>query len=538
MTPTQPALSIDFYKADHRSQYQPRTELVYSNFTPRSAKLFNASRYFDGKVVVFGLQIFIKDYLIREWNEQFFNQPINVVVPRYKRFMDSTLGPDAISVDHIEALHALGYLPILIRALPEGTRSPIGVPVLTIENTLPEFFWLTNYLESVMSSEIWKPMTYATIAYEYRRTFEHYADTTGASKDFIPFQLHDFSFRGASCREESLKSGIGFLTSSYGTDSCLSIIGAETWYNADITKELVGTSVPATEHSCMCSNIAFIKEQLFYNGEWEFATKTGSAKLTIEDLQYDETHTDLQRLAEIAYIWYLVTELYPTGIVSIVSDSYDFWYLMEYGIQVLKPAIEARQPNALGLAKVVFRPDSGNPVDIICGTKFSEVLVEQKGAMECLYDVFGYTTNEQGYKHLNPKVGLIYGDSITLDRQEIILRNLAEKKYATDCIVLGVGSYSLCMNSRDTLGFAMKATYTEINGQGYAIYKDPKTGDGTKTSAKGLLVVENTLFGPTLIDQATKHTINKPSNLLQPTFQDGILLRETSLSEIRALLHP
>ena len=158
MTPTQPALSIDFYKADHRSQYQPRTELVYSNFTPRSAKLFNASRYFDGKVVVFGLQIFIKDYLIREWNEQFFNQPMNVVVPRYKRFMDSTLGPDAISVDHIEALHALGYLPNLIRALPKGTRSPIGVPVLTIENTVPEFFWLTNYLESVMSSEIWKPI--------------------------------------------------------------------------------------------------------------------------------------------------------------------------------------------------------------------------------------------------------------------------------------------------------------------------------------------------------------------------------------------
>ena len=158
--------------------------------------------------------------------------------------------------------------------------------------------------------------------------------------------------------------------------------------------------------------------------------------------------------------------------------------------------------------------------------------------MNCLYKVFGWTTNKDGYRHLNPKVGLIYGDSITLERQEAILRRLAENKCATDCIVLGAGSYSLCMNSRDTLGFAMKATYTEINGQGYEIYKEPKTGDGTKTSAKGLLVVENTLFGPALFDQSNKYSINKPSNLLQPTFQDGILLRETSLSEIRALLHP
>lgn len=209
---------------------------------------------------------------------------------------------------------------------------------------------------------------------------------------------------------------------------------------------------------------------------------------------------------------------------------------MEYGIQVLKPAIEARQPNALGLAKVVFRPDSGNPVDIICGSAYSEVTVEQR--VRWNVSDTADTTNEQGYKHLNPKVGLIYGDSITLDRQEAILRNLAEKKYATDCIVLGVGSYSLCMNSRDTLGFAMKATYTEINGQGYEVYKEPKTGDGTKTSAKGLLVVENTLFGPAYLINHLDTRSNKPSNLLQPAFQDGKLLRETSLSEIRALLHP
>ena len=534
VNPSLAPLSIDFYKADHRSQYNPATQLIYSNFTPRSARLFKGSSLYDNKVVVFGIQMFIIDYLQNEWDDTFFDVPRATAIAHYKRFMDNTLGVDTVSVDHIADLYDLGYLPICIKALEEGTRCPIGVPILTIENTLPEFFWLTNYLESVLSAELWKPMTYATIAYEYRRVFERYADLTGASKELIPFQLHDFSFRGASCREESMKSGIGFLTSSYGTDSCLSIVGAETWYNADITKELVGTSVPATEHSVMTTNIAYIKEQLDVNGLWEFDGK----RLDITDLQFDETHTDTQRLAEIAYIWYLITEVYPTGIVSIVADSFDFWYMMEFGIKVLKPIIEARQPNALGLAKVVFRPDSGNPIDIICGTGGLLQTPEAKGAIECLYDVFGSTTNSLGFKHLNPRVGLIYGDSITIERQEQILAKLAAKRYATDCIVLGVGSYSLCMNSRDTLGFAMKATYTAINDVPYNIYKDPATDAGTKRSAKGLLAVIENNGELQLIQECSLSDESYQDSLLTPVYIDGCLERQTSLSAIRAKLHP
>lgn len=523
------ALSIDFYKADHRRQYNPNSNYIYSNFTPRSDRLFSGSKYYDHRVVAFGIQMFIKDYLIDEWNASFFNLPHDEVVATYKRFMDHTLGINTIPVDHISELHKLGYLPLTIKAIDEGSRVNIGVPVYTIINTEPRFFWLTNYIESVMSSECWKPMTYATIAYEYRRTFEHYANITGASKDLIPFQIHDFSFRGASNRQESMKCGIGFLLSSYGTDSCLSIVGAEQWYNADITKELVGTSVPATEHSVMTSNIIFIKDQLDTLGYYEF----GSTRLTIEDLQFDAAHTDSQRLAEIAYVWYLVTDLYPTGIISIVADSFDFWYMMEFGIRVLKPIIEARQPNTLGLSKVVFRPDSGNPTDIICGTP-SDSIVETKGAIECLYDVFGYTTNSLGYKHLNPRVGLIYGDSITLQRQETILSKLAAKKFATDCIVLGVGSYSLCMNSRDTLGFAMKATWTSIDNRPYDIYKDPKTGDGTKKSARGLLQVSKLFDDYVLHDECD--TSDHKLGELQPVFVNGKLVKETSLSEIRLRL--
>ena len=579
------ALAVDYYKPSHRTMYAQGTEVIYSSFTPRSFSRFKATSRFDNKMTHIGTQLVIKDYLIDEWNESFFNQPLQSVLDAYSRHMKFTLGQAAAETEHIEALHNLGYLPICIKTLPEGSRVPAKVPVFTIVNTLPDFFWLTNYLESVISAESWKIATVATTAYEFRRGFEYWADITGASKDFIQFQGHDFSFRGMSGRHDAMRSCIGHLSCFTGTDTALAVVGAEKWYNANIESELVGTSVPATEHSVMTQMIAHIKQSLDDKGEWY----SGTCWYDIEGLQFDQSHTNTQRLAELAYIIYLITELYPTGVISIVADSFDFWYLMEFGLTVLKPYIESRKPCALGLNKVVFRPDSGNPVDIICGYKVytdlntivstyeheydqgqdSEVVyckydkyyqgrfsvdsdntyelieeddfdveiteAEAKGAMQCLYEVFGSTTNEAGYETLSPYVGLIYGDSITLDRQEAILSKLAAKKYATDCIVLGVGSYEYGMKSRDTLGFAMKATYSEINGSPINIYKDPKTDDGTKKSAKGLLAVVSDEQGNfTLKDECSKGT--ESLGCLQPVFKDGKLLQETSLAEIRSRL--
>ena len=156
-----------------------------------------------------------------------------------------------------------------------------------------------------------------------------------------------------------------------------------------------------------------------------------------------------RELAELISIANLIKNEYPTGIVSVVSDTFDFWAVMEKLLPILKPIIESRKPNSLGLCKVVFRPDSGNPVDIICGKKdgypsqeeyeFAVDSVEFKGAIECLWGIFGGTTNAKGYRVLNPKVGLIYGDSITLERQDTILRKLAAKKFASSNIVLGIG---------------------------------------------------------------------------------------------------
>ena len=493
-----PLLAIDFYKADHRRQYPQGTTKVYSNFTPRSNILYRGDM---DKVVVFGLQMFIKDFLIKSWNEGFFQRDRDEVVNEYQTFMDCTLGQGAIPVEHIVELHDLGYLPIEIKALDEGELCPMKVPVLTITNTDDRFFWLVNYLETVMSTELWKPMTNATIAYEYRQVLEEFADKTGASKEVIIFQGHDFSARGLSNREDGYKSGVAHLTSFAGTDTVLAIQGAKDFYNADYTKELVGTSVPATEHSVMC-----------------MGTKE----------------------AEIETFRRLIIELYPTGIVSIVSDTWNLWkVLTEYTVE-LKEEILNRQPNAIGLSKVVFRPDSSDPAHIICGNPYmSEGTPEFLGAVEILWNIFGGTTNEKGYKTLNQKVGLIYGDSITLERQREILQRLADKGFASDNIVFGIGSYTYQYNTRDTFGFAMKATYGVVNGEARNIFKDPITDSGTKKSAKGLLFVKRDEPDGDyyLIDEVSEAREQSENNNLKPVFRNGKLLRETSLSEIRQKLH-
>lgn len=483
-----PLTAIDFYKADHRPQYPKGTQLVYSNFTPRSDRLF---KWEDkcGKVVFFGLQGIIKAFLQDFWTKEFFRMPKRGVIEYYKKRMDTSLGENAITMEHVEALHDLGYLPIRIRALREGTLVPIGVPMFTIINTHPDYFWLTNYLESILSNLIWGPCTSATIAYEYRRLLDKFAEKTGGSKDFVDFQAHDFSFRGLMGPDAAASVGAGHLTSFKGTDTVMAIDFMEDYYNIDATKEMIGGSVPATEHSVMCAG------------------------------GHEDEYGTLKRL---------ICDLYPSGIISIVSDTWDFWKVLTYYANILKGDIMRRD------GKVVFRPDSGDPVDIICGTVVTpdsrySLTPEEKGAVQCLWDIFGGTVNEKGFKQLDPHVGLIYGDSITLDRAKKILERLEKMGFASDNIVFGVGSFTYQYNTRDTFGFAMKATWCMINNEGAAMFKDPVTDSGTKKSAKGLLRVNSdlTLEQEVSIDQ-------EAGGLLLPVFQDGELISEQTLTEIRA----
>lgn len=487
-----PLNCADFYKAGHRQQYPEGTELVVSNFTPRSGKHGNTED--KAGIIFFGLQYFIKDFLIETWAKGFFNLPKENVVSWYKKRMDTSLGQDSIPVDHIEALHDLGYLPIELKAVPEGTYVPMGMPCLTIENTKSEFFWLTNYLETVLSAYVWLPCTSATTARGYKKLFLEYAEETGSSKEFCDFQGHDFSFRGMSSLQSAVVSGAGHLLSFKGTDTIPSIDFLERYYGADCTKELIGASVPATEHSVMCM---------------------GGEESEIETFRR------------------LITKVYPKDIVSIVSDTWDFWKVIGEYTVTLKDQIMARK------GKVVFRPDSGNPADIICGDPMAAPgSIENKGAIEALWDVFGGTTTSVGYKLLDEHVGLIYGDSITYEIAKDILSRLKVKGFASGNVVFGIGSFTYQYVTRDTWGWAMKATYGVVNGQSRNIFKKPKTDNGSKNSAKGLLSVVQLAgdCGLELRQEVSLEEFNSPANLLQPVFRDGKILREVKLAEIRERL--
>lgn len=478
-----PLTQIDYYKADHRRQYPEGTSLVYSNLTPRNSRVEGVN-----EIVFFGLQYFLKDYLIRQWNEGFFNKPKAEVIAQYRRRMDTSLGKDAIAMEHIEALHDLGYLPLKIKALSEGTVVPMRIPVLTMVNTHPEFFWLTNYLETIISAVLWKPCTSATTALQYRKKFDEYVEKTGGIQELVGWQGHDFSFRGMSGLEDAVMSGAGHLLSFTGTDTVAAIDFLELFYNANAENELIGGSVPATEHSVMC-----------------MGTENG----------------------EIDTFKRLINEVYPNGIVSIVADTWDFWQVITEFLPTLKSDIMKRE------GKVVIRPDSGDPVKIICGDpEATPHSPAHKGAIQCLWEVFGGIITEKGFKQLDSHIGLIYGDSITLARQQAILSGLAQKGFASTNVVLGIGSFTYEYVTRDTFGFAMKATYGIVNGEPRAIFKSPKTDNGMKKSAKGLLQVYRDENGVLCLnDDCTPE--EEENSLLETVFLDGKLIKDQSLAEIR-----
>lgn len=482
---TSPILLKDGYKVGHKFQYPEGTTLVYSNLTPRKSRSSEVD-----EIVFFGLQYFIKEYLIHQFDEHFFQRPKAEVLKEYARRMDNYLGKDSITYKHIGDLHDLGYLPLEIKAIPEGELVPMKVPIFTIKNTLPEFFWLTNMLETVLSAILWKPCTSATTAFEYVRNFTRYAhETVGSDLSFVPWQGHDFSFRGMSGIEDAVMSGAAHLLSFTGTDTIPAIDFLEQYYNADCEKELIGGSVPATEHSVMCMGT-----------------------------QGDEIGT-FERL---------ISKVYPAGIVSIVSDTWDFWQVITDFLPRLKSQILARD------GKVVIRPDSGDPVKIIVGDPAAPVgSPEYKGAIECMWETFGGVITDKGYKLLDSHIGLIYGDSITVERQIAILEGLRLKGFASYNVVLGIGSYTYEYVTRDTFGFAMKATYGEVNGVGRDIFKSPKTDDGTKKSAKGLMqVYRDPATGRlALKDQCT--WAEEGQGELKTVFKDGKLVVDWTLKEIR-----
>lgn len=556
---TSPTINnIDVYKADHASQYPKGTTRVFSNWTGRKSRIEGIDY-----TVHFGLQYLIQRYLIKEMNETFFEVPKEQAIRKYKRRLDGM----GIVIDYSrwEALHDLGYLPLEIWSLPEGTRVSIRVPSYVMWNTHDDFYWVTNYFETLASCVVWLPTTSATQADHLRGILEEAMAEAGGPEEFVDWQGHDFSMRGMAGPEAAAMSGAGHLLSFTGTDTIPAIDFLEDYYGADCEQELVGGSVPATEHSVMCS---------------------GS-----QDGEFDTFKT-------------LITETYPTGMVSIVSDTWDFWQVIDDFLPRLKDDIMARD------GKVVIRPDSGDPVEIICGkeyrtysdltqaigceeasmyqeaeddcegshscgldsytrvcrvgdkfyritaefeynrwdktyyyvdnyrTREDRVRVEEitpdspfTGAWERLWQTFGGTVNKAGFKVLDPHIGLIYGDSITRERAREISRRLIAKGFCP-LQVLGIGSFTYQYVTRDTFGFAMKATYVEINGEGRAIFKDPKTDSGEKKSAKGLLAVYRNEEGELYLkEEATWEEVMNCE--FDCVFSDGTHFNPQTLTSIR-----
>jgi nicotinamide phosphoribosyltransferase len=484
----------DSYKLSHWIQYPKDVAHVYSNLTPRRGTYCRTDRF-----VFFGLQAFLRK-LETTFARDFFSVTREEAVEDFRMFYHDFFGEDPTSaqIGCVENLHSVGYLPLVFKALPEGTVVRHGIPVLTVMNTDPRLPWLTNFIESWMSAEVWGPCTSATTAFNYRCTFDRYASET-SEQDFMPeFQGHDFSFRGMFGLEASSMSSAAHLLSFKGTDSLharnwiIQNYDANCYFNMCDWNPGLGTSVPATEHSVMSAGGEDSEEETFSR----------------------------------------LLELYPTGILSVVSDTWDFWGVVTGILPRLKEKIMARD------GKLVIRPDSSpkTPVEILVGdAEAASGTPEHMGLIECLYATFGGTVNSKGYKQLDSHVGAIYGDSITLDYQDAILEGLMRKGFSSTNVVLGIGSYTYQHVTRDTHGIAVKATAVILrDGTARPIFKAPKTDMGMKKSLRGFLSVVNTAAGFDVIELGTPEPA--PGDCLQTVWENGQTLRTQTFDEVRGVL--
>lgn len=484
-----PLLLCDFYKTVHSEQYPKGITKLVSYFTPRMTRIKE-----EDKLIMFGLQSFIKQYLIEYFDDNFFKKSKDEVLNEFNRILKYTLGEGTYKDEKISDLHTLGYLPLEIKAVKEGTRVPIKVPMIEISNTHDDFAWLVNSIETLMSCSLWHPMISANVGYRYRKLVNKYYEISVDDDVKRARALGDFSMRGQESLESAVRSSAGFCLSFLNTATVPTIPFLETYYNCDCTKEEVAFGAISTEHSVMCSNMSV-------DGN------------------------------EIDMVKRLLTDIYPNNSFSMVSDSYDYWSFVDDILPKCKKEILEHN------GTLFIRGDSGDPVEVVTETVFH------------LWDIFGGHVNKKGYKVLDNHVKAIYGDSITLQRAEKIFKTLIEKGFACDNVSLGVGSYSMqCSEdndglnpyTRDTFGIAVKATYGEIGDRPLMIFKDPKTDTGNfKKSQRGLCRVftneENKVIYEDGFDKATFP--HEKENLLKTVFVNGKMVKEYTLKEVRNNLH-
>ena len=589
-----PLLLIDFYKSTHHEQYPKGLTKMVSYYTPRMSRLKDVDT-----ITFFGLQAFIKEYLIDGFDTMFFNRSEDEVVAEYERILDYTLGKGAYESQKIRDLHRLGYLPLEISAVPEGMRTKVGVPQIEITNTHPDFVWLVNTIETMLSCTMWHTQISAEVGYRYRQIVNKWVERTCDPTVNPRKMLGDFSMRGQHSVESAIKSSAAWTLSFDNTATVPAIMWLEDNYNCDVTKDSVAFGAISTEHSVMCSNFSI-------DGD------------------------------EITHIKRLLTEIYPNHSFSMVSDSYDYWRLVTELLPQCKNEIMAHN------GTLSIRGDSGNPVEVLagkdiyyiglseanenlfaegydgytldwladwcrdsevegdydqyfywkdvyykvkiccewtnergawtdrkyyyvddydCSWEVVEPNAELLGTVWALDQIVGHTVNSKGYKVLDSHLKAIYGDSIIPDYANEVYRRLEAQGYAANNVVMGVGSMSMMAlvgqdedtgklvfagehngtncgpYTRDTFGIAVKATYAEDeNGNPINIFKQPKA-ISWKKSQKGCCIV-----APDGMSYTDEHTwnevINAKDNLLEQVFYNGRLAWETNLAQVRRNMYP
>jgi nicotinamide phosphoribosyltransferase len=451
-------LNTDSYKVSMFKQYPAGTTGVYSYIESRGGR-------YD-RTVFFGLQAFIKEYLLCPITQADIDIADEILTAHGEPF-------NRAGWQYILDTHR-GYLPVVIRAVPEGTVVPVRNVLATIENTDPECFWLTTWLETALLRAVWYGTTVATQSWTIKQVILDFLERTG-DPSTIDFKLHDFGARGVSSLESAGIGGAAHLVNFMGTDTISGVLFAREYYNAGIA----GFSIPAAEHSTITS--------------WGRAGEV------------DAYRNILNNFAK------------PGSIVAIVSDSYDIYNAAEnlWGGELRQQVIDSG-------ATVVIRPDSGDPVEV------------NRKLIEILGSKFGYTTNAKGFKVLN-NVRLIQGDGINELTVRSILGAFMAMGWSADNIAFGMGGALLQIVDRDTQRFAMKCSAAEVNGKWIDVVKDPVTDSGKKSKAGRVTLWTNgTGEYVSSVDEPKQWADKGWTKALVPVFWDGKLEKEYSFEEVRA----
>ena len=580
-----PLLMIDFYKATHADQYPKDIKKIYSPGTPRLSRLNDVK-----ELVYFGGQGFCKEVLIKAFNENFFNRPEDEVAAEYERVMKYTLGPGTYKTERICALHRLGYLPIEVFTIPEGMSTAIGVPQSVFVNTHPDFAWLTNTLETCYSAFIWHIQVSAEVGRRYRKVVEKWVEKTCGSDVRAARMIGDFSMRGQHCPESAITSSAAWLLSFLNTATVPAIMWLEDNYNCNIENEEVGFGAISSEHSVMCSNrtvdgdeITLVKRfltEIYPNHSFSMVCDSYDDKNFITNilpqckeeimkhngtmLVRGDSGNPVDWLAGKKIEWLEDGEID----FSDTDDVYDWLCDYAWNSYIEEDTVRYFHQEEKFYA-ASFRPrfETVDPdFDLIIIDSYDvewkeiEPTVELLGAVWALDQIVGHTVNEKGYKVLDPHLRAIYGDSIIPDYADEAYRRLEAQGYAANNIVMGAGSMSMmalvCENdgqlcfagkvngtnpgpyTRDTFGYAIKATYGEdSNGNPVMIQKQPKALSWKK-SPKGCIVVAPD--GQSYTDGWTYEEAHGVGveNLLECVFRNGKMVKETTLVEVRNRMCP